>query len=71
MSSQHLEEADELADRVCIMTKGQLLDLDTPTNIKRRFGVGYKLIIEPKTEHLSQDQFIQLKQNELNDLVLT
>ena len=25
MSSQHLEEADELADRICIMTKGQLL----------------------------------------------
>jgi len=22
MSSQHLEEADELADRICIMTKG-------------------------------------------------
>jgi ABC-2 type transport system ATP-binding protein len=30
MSSQHLEEADELADRICIMTKGQLLALDTP-----------------------------------------
>jgi ABC-2 type transport system ATP-binding protein len=30
MSSQHLEEADELADRICIMTKGQLLALDKP-----------------------------------------
>jgi ABC-2 type transport system ATP-binding protein len=30
MSSQHLEEADELADRICIMTKGELLALDTP-----------------------------------------
>jgi ABC-type multidrug transport system ATPase subunit len=30
MSSQHLEEADELADRVLVMTKGQLLTLDTP-----------------------------------------
>ena len=35
MSSQHLEEADELADRICIMTKGQLLALDTPSNIKK------------------------------------
>jgi len=34
MSSQHLEEADELADRICIMTKGQLLALDTPASIK-------------------------------------
>jgi ABC-2 type transport system ATP-binding protein len=35
MSSQHLEEADELADRICIMTKGELLALDTPSNIKK------------------------------------
>lgn len=34
MSSQHLEEADELSDRLCILTKGQLLALDTPENIK-------------------------------------
>jgi ATP-binding cassette subfamily A (ABC1) protein 3 len=34
MSSQHLEEADELADRICILTKGQLLALDTPSRIK-------------------------------------
>ena len=48
MSSQHLEEADELADRICILTKGQLLALDKPDEIKKQFGVGYKLIIEPK-----------------------
>ena len=35
MSSQHLEEADELADRICIMTKGKLLSLDTPEAIKK------------------------------------
>lgn len=35
MSSQHLEEADELSDRICIMTKGQLLALDNPANIKK------------------------------------
>jgi len=52
MSSQHLEEADELADRICIMTKGQLLALDTPERIKRQFGVGYKILIEPKTDIL-------------------
>lgn len=48
MSSQHLEEADALADRVCILTKGQILALDSPSNIKKRFGVGYKILIEPK-----------------------
>lgn len=50
MSSQHLEEADELADRICIMTKGQLLALDTPFEIKKRFGFGYKILIEKKQE---------------------
>jgi ABC-2 type transport system ATP-binding protein len=30
MSSQHLEEADELADRIAIMTKGKLLAYDDP-----------------------------------------
>ena len=53
MSSQHLEEADELADRICIMTKGQLLALDKPENIKKQFGVGYKLLIEPKSYKIS------------------
>ncbi len=54
MSSQHLEEADALADRVCVLTKGQILALDSPSNIKKRFGVGYKILIEPK---LASDQF--------------
>ena len=28
MSSQHLEEADALADRIAIMTKGKILKVD-------------------------------------------
>lgn len=48
MSTQHIEEADELADRVCIMTHGELLALDTPKNIKSRFGVGYNVFLEPR-----------------------
>ena len=47
MSSQHLEEADELADRIAIMTRGKLLSLDTPSEIKRQFGFGYKILVEP------------------------
>lgn len=58
MSSQHLEEADELADRICIMSHGRLLALDTPYNIKKQFGVGYNLNIEPKCD---LNRFAQLK----------
>ena len=52
MSTQHIEEADELADRVCIMSHGKVIALGTPSNIKRRFGVGYNLYVEPRS---SQD----------------
>ena len=30
MSTQHIEEADELSNRVCIMTHGKVLAIDTP-----------------------------------------
>jgi len=69
MSSQHLEEADHLSDRLCIMTKGQLLALDTPANIKKQFGVGYKIIIEPKPAVLNQQQFVELLANEIKPLM--
>ena len=50
LSSQHIEEADHLADRVCIMSHGKIIALDTPTAIKRNFGVGYDLLIEYKQD---------------------
>ena len=48
MSTQHIEEADELADRVCIMSHGKVIALGTPDNIKRRFGVGYNVYVEAR-----------------------
>jgi ATP-binding cassette, subfamily A (ABC1), member 3 len=50
MSTQHIEEADELSNRICIMSQGKLLALDTSSNIKKRYGVGYNLLIEPKQQ---------------------
>ena len=46
LSTQHIEEADVLADMVCIMSHGKIIALDTPTGIKRDQGFGYNLIIE-------------------------
>ena len=63
-----MEEADELGDRICIMSRGKLLALDTPFNIKKRFGVGYNLLIEPKgPEHVQE--FLQIKP-EIDRIVL-
>jgi hypothetical protein len=36
-----------LADRVCIMSRGIVIALDSPSAIKRAFGLGYNLVIEP------------------------
>jgi len=44
------------------MTKGQLLALDTPYNIKKQFGVGYKLMIEPKIDKIDMTSFGGMKQ---------
>jgi ABC-type multidrug transport system ATPase subunit len=46
LCTQHIEEADYLSNRVCILSHGRLIALDTPENIKKHFGVGYNLIIE-------------------------
>ena len=46
MSTQHIEEADELATQVCIMSHGHIVVQDVPAEIKRKFGVGYTLIVE-------------------------
>ncbi|MFF3941693.1 ABC transporter ATP-binding protein [Streptomyces phaeofaciens] len=38
LTTQYLEEADQLADRVAIMDRGRLLALDTPQQLKRTYG---------------------------------
>ena len=68
MSSQHLEEADELADRIMIMTKGEILTVNTAAEIKKEFGVGYKLLVEAKPS--SNVQLVDLKE-EIEQIVIS
>jgi len=60
MSTQHIEEADQLADRVCIMSHGRIINLDTPDEIKRKFGVGYNIYCEAKHQYEDQMDIEQL-----------
>lgn len=48
LTTHYLEEADELADRIGVMSSGKLFALGTPNYIKKQFGVGYHLFITPK-----------------------
>ena len=47
-TTHNMDEAERLVDRVAIIDKGKLIALDTPTNLKRKFGVGDALEIKVK-----------------------
>ena len=40
LSTHHLDEADVLADRIAVISRGQLLTVGTSSFIKTKFGVG-------------------------------
>jgi len=40
LTTHDMDEADRLSDRVAIIDKGSLLELDTPENLKSRVGEG-------------------------------
>lgn len=55
-----------LANRVCILSHGRIIALDTPDNIKKHFGVGYNLILEHKD--IGSAAFLEETRDELRDL---
>ena len=44
VATQHLEEAEALADKVCIMKDGGRIAYDTPKNLKNMTGSLYKYV---------------------------
>lgn len=61
LTTHYLEEADELADRIGVMSKGNLFAVGSTEYIKKEFGVGYHLYISTKYGHEIQKQFNGLK----------
>lgn len=47
MTTQHLEEAEELADGLALMETGKVVAVGSVDEIKKKFGVGYNLTIKP------------------------
>lgn len=45
MTTHHLDEAEELADRIAIMAAGKLLACGRSEYIKHNFGEGYSITI--------------------------
>ena len=61
LTTHYMEEADILADRIAIMSQGQLYCLGSPLFLKRRFGVGYNLSIVKAVEGSKQPDFTKIK----------
>ena len=61
LTTHHLDEADELAERIAIMSKGKLLALGTSEFFKKNFGVGYYLSLTPIYNKISSADFEALK----------
>ncbi len=56
LTTNYLEEANALCDRVAIVDKGKLVVLDTPSNLKRRYG---DTIIDIETTHILSQSLLQ------------
>lgn len=57
LTTHYMDEADVLGDRVGIMVAGKVICMGSTTFLKRRFGDGYKLILDCVTnldDHLQQ-----------------
>ena len=54
LTTHFLDEAEELADRITIMNRGELLILGTADFIKKKFGEGYTILISCES-HISAE----------------
>ena len=55
LTTHYMEEADILADRIAIMSKGRFRCLGSSMFLKNRYGVGYTLTITKKVNTASAD----------------
>lgn len=70
MTTHHLDEAEELADRVAIMSKGKLLALGSSDFIKRNFGEGYYLTITPNFSNETAIGNLDPYRNEIDSTIM-
>ena len=46
LSTHHLDEAEVISDRVCILHQGKLLCSGSPLYLKEKFSSGHRVIVE-------------------------
>ncbi|KRX07798.1 P-loop containing nucleoside triphosphate hydrolase [Pseudocohnilembus persalinus] len=68
LTTHHLEEAEELADRIGIMSRGKLLTVGTSDFIKKKFGIGYQLMLNRNQKDANQQKTQQFDLNNREQL---
>ena len=60
LTTHYMEEADNLGDRIGIMSQGQMLCCGSPDFLKNKFGDGYNLVVVKKdrTENHQLETFV-------------
>ena len=62
MTTQHLQEAEELADKVALLDLGKMVAKGSVDEIKKMFGIGYNLIINQQDDQPIQYEELILHQ---------
>ncbi|KAF5303018.1 hypothetical protein FQR65_LT08347 [Abscondita terminalis] len=62
ITTHFMEEADALADRISIIAEGQLVCYGTPFYLKKKFGLGYRLVLICSDLDNNINEIIQLIQ---------
>ena len=65
LTTQRIDEADFLADRCCVMSKGEVTQLASPAELKRQFATGCKLVLEHRDPE-SFDESLGLMRKKLH-----
>lgn len=65
ITTHYMEEADELADRICIMDHGKIIALDTSQNLKQKISGD---IIDIEFEKVENDELLEKLSNSLEKL---
>lgn len=66
LTTQYLEEADVLCNRISIIDHGKIVGVGTPTQLKQSIGMGVLIEVATEREHL--DDISQIMKKELGGL---
>uniref|UniRef100_A0A336L4T4 CSON004232 protein n=1 Tax=Culicoides sonorensis TaxID=179676 RepID=A0A336L4T4_CULSO len=69
ISTHFMDEADVLGDRIAIMSQGELQTMGSPFFLKKKFGVGYRLVCV-KTESCNPQKVTELLSSHIPDIYI-